>query len=233
MTATAAYVPTHAVSSPSRGGQAVTLIARTLGDRWRSLLGWGVGLVGICVVQLAVYPSVRSSAQGMQAFVDQWPEAFREAFGLQAYRRAAGFLNAELFSLMIPFIMIAVGLAAAAAATAAEEEAGTADLLFALPVRRGTVLGAKAAAMVLDVAALALAGWVVLVVGAPLVDLDVWVGGVTAALVMTALLGLLYGVGGAAAGRGHRPTGGDAGGGYRPGCRGLPAECARADGRLA
>lgn len=192
MTATAAYVPAHAVSSPSRVGQVACLVARTLADRWRSLLGWGIGLVGMCVVQLAVYPSVHSARQGMQAFVDQWPEAFREAFGLQAYSTGPGFLNAELFSLMVPFIMIAVGLSAAAAATAGEEEAGTADLLFALPVSRGRVLAAKAAAMVLDVTTLAVAGWVVLAVGAPLVDLQVSVGGLTAALVMTALLGLLY-----------------------------------------
>ena len=193
MTARAGYLPAHAVSSPSRVGQVVSLVARTLADRWRSLLGWGIGLVGMCVVQLAVYPSVHSAGQGMQAFVDQWPEAFREAFGLQAYSTGPGFLNAELFSLMVPFIMIAVGLSAAAAATAGEEEAGTADLLFALPVSRGRVLAAKAAAMVLDVATLAVAGWVVLAVGAPLVDLQVSVGGVTAVLVMTALLGLLYG----------------------------------------
>ena len=74
--------------------QIVTLTARTLRERWRSTFGWGLGLVLIGIMQLAVYPSVASSSEGMQAFVDQWPEALREAFSLDAYTTGAGFLNA-------------------------------------------------------------------------------------------------------------------------------------------
>lgn len=185
--------PTHRVHVPARPTQATVLVARTLADRWRSLLGWGLGLVGVCVLQLAVYPSVQSSGQDMQAFVDQWPEPLREAFGLDAYSTGPGFLNTELFSLMIPFILIGVALTAAAAATAGEEEAGTADLLLALPVTRGLVLVARALALTGAVVGLAALGWVTLVVGTPMVDLDVSTGGLAAGAVMTGLLGLLYG----------------------------------------
>ncbi len=188
-----AAVPAHRVHLPARPAQTAVLVARTLADRWRSLLGWGIGLVGVCAVQLAVYPSVRSSGQDMQTFVDQWPEALRETFGLDAYTTGPGFLNTELFSLMIPFILIGVALAAAAAATAGEEEAGTADLLLALPVTRGLVLVAKALALTGAVVGLAALGWVTLAVGTPLVDLDVSSSGLAAGAVMTGLLGLLYG----------------------------------------
>ena len=188
-----AAVPAHRVHLPARPAQTAVLVARTLADRWRSLLGWGIGLVGVCAVQLAVYPSVRSSGQDMQTFVDQWPEALRGTFGLDAYTTGPGFLNTELFSLMIPFILIGVALAAAAAATAGEEEAGTADLLLALPVTRGLVLVAKALALTGAVVGLAALGWVTLAVGTPLVDLDVSSSGLAAGTVMTGLLGLLYG----------------------------------------
>jgi hypothetical protein len=86
----ATLVPTHRVQLPARPAQAAVLVARTLADRWRSLLGWRLGLVGVCVLQLAVYPSVQSSGQDMQAFVDQWPEPLREAFGLDAYSTGPG-----------------------------------------------------------------------------------------------------------------------------------------------
>jgi ABC-2 type transport system permease protein len=143
-----------------------TVLVRSLADRWRSLVAWGSGLVGIGVLQLAVYPSIRSSGEGMQAFVDQWPEAFREAFGLDAYSTGSGFLHAELFSLMIPLVLIGVAVAGAAAATAGEEERGTADLLLSLPTTRARVLLGRGLAVVVSVAGLCVAMFVTLSVGA-------------------------------------------------------------------
>jgi ABC-2 type transport system permease protein len=185
--------PSHRTRVPSAAPQVATLFARAVVDRWRSLLVWTLGLVGIGAAQLSVYPSVQESGESMQAFVDQWPEAFREAFGLEAYGTGPGYLNAELFSMLVPLVLVAVAVGAAAAATAGEEERGTADLLLSLPVSRTRVLVAKTFVMVASVAVVALAGWVALVVGTPLVDLDVPAADLAAAFVMTGLLGLLFG----------------------------------------
>jgi ABC-2 type transport system permease protein len=185
-------VATHA-SVPSVAAQVWAVFARSWGERWRSVVAWGVGLAAIAAVQLSVYPSVRSSRAEMQAFVDQWPEAFREAFGLDAYASGPGYLNAELFSLVVPFVLIGVAVGAAAAATAGEEERGTADLLLSLPVSRARVLAAKTASMVSAVAVVALSGWAVLTVGCPWVDLDVDTGRLAGAFAMAALLALLFG----------------------------------------
>lgn len=173
--------------------QVVTLTLRTLSDRWRSTFGWGLGLVLIGVMQLAVYPSVATSSEGMQAFVDQWPEALQEAFGLDAYTTGAGFLNAEMFSMMVPLVLIAIATTAAAAATAGEEERGTADLLLSLPVSRGRVLAAKVLAGLVAVFLVAGACWLALAVGAPLVDLDISLGNLSSGMLMTTLLALFFG----------------------------------------
>ncbi|TXH31599.1 MAG: ABC transporter permease [Actinobacteria bacterium] len=173
--------------------QVLTLTLRTLRDRWRSSVGWGIGLVLIAVMQLAVYPSVASSSEGMQAFVDQWPEALREAFGLDAYTTGAGYLNAELFSMMIPLVLIALATTAAAAATAGEEERGTADLLLSLPISRGRVMAAKVLAGVITVVLVAVAAWLTIAVGAPLVDLEIAAADLAAGFVMTTLLALFFG----------------------------------------
>jgi ABC-2 type transport system permease protein len=158
MTATV-LAPTHRATVPALVPQGATLVARALADRWRSLLVWTVGLVVMAAAQLSVYPSVQQSGESMQAFVDQWPEAFREAFGLEAYGTGPGYLNAELFSLLVPLVLIAVAVGAAAAATAGEEERGTADLLLSLPVSRTRVLAAKTLVMLASVLVVALAGW--------------------------------------------------------------------------
>ncbi|MFN8183944.1 MAG: ABC transporter permease subunit [Candidatus Nanopelagicales bacterium] len=132
------------------------------------------------------------SSASMQEFVDQWPEAFRQAFNLDAYTTGAGFLNAEMFSMMVPLVLIAVAVSGAAAATAGEEERGTADLLLSLPVSRGRVVVAKVLATVIAVLLVA-AATLLATAGAPLVDLEVGLADLAAGVLMTALLALFFG----------------------------------------
>lgn len=179
--------------TPSGLDQVRTVAARTLLERWRSLLVWSLGLAGITVIELAVYPSIQASTEGWQAMLDQWPDALKQAFRLDAYSSGPGFLNTELFSMMFPVVLIAVALGVAASATAGEEERGTADLLFSLPVVRGRVLTAKALAMAISVVVVMLAGIVTIIVGAPFADLSVGTSEVLAAGLMTMLLALLFG----------------------------------------
>lgn len=185
-----------AVTAPGTGRQVLLIAGRSLAERSRSLVVWSAGVAAISAVQLAVYPSIASTAAGWQQMLDAWPEAFRAAFDLDAYTTGPGFLNAELFSMIVPLVLVAVALGSAAAATAAEEERGTADLLLALPVARSTVLLAKALAMVVSVTAVAAVAAVTVAVGAPLVDLEVSTAGVVAGCAMVALLALLIGAAG-------------------------------------
>jgi len=184
---------TSTPTSPTALGQIAVVADRSVRERWRSLLVWSFGLAGISAIELAVYPSIQATSQGWRAMLDQWPEAFRVAFRLDAYSSGPGFLNTELFSMMFPLVLIAVALGAAAAATAGEEERGTADLLLSLPVLRGRVLAAKVLAMVLGVVVVMLAAALTIIVGAPLADLSVGTDDVLAAGAMTCLLGLVFG----------------------------------------
>lgn len=190
---TRTMAPATELSVPPGGRQVLTIAAHALVERWRSLLGWGTALVAMAVLQLSVYPSVADSAESMQEFVNQWPEGFREAFSLDQYATGSGFLNAELFSLMIPLILTAIALGAASSATAGEEERGTADLLFSLPVTRWRILLGKVLAMVISVAGVASVGFVTVAVGAPVVDLQVETSGLAAASLMVSLLAVLFG----------------------------------------
>lgn len=178
---------------PSAAPQVLTLMNRTLRDRWRSTFGWGLALVMMAILQLSVYPSVAKSSANMQAFVDEWPDAFRQAFNLDAYTTGAGFLNAEMFSMMVPLVLIAVATTGAAAATAGEEERGTADLLLSLPISRGRVLLAKVLATVLALTAVAVATYLTILIGAPLVDLDVSASHLASAVLMVMLLAMVFG----------------------------------------
>ena len=181
------------------------LLLKTWRDRWRGLIAWTTGLVLITAVELYVYPSIRDSGEGMEALVEGFPEPMQEIFRMSDYTSGAGFLNVEMFSIIVPLVFIAVGASWGAGATADEEEKGTADLLLTLPVSRTAILLTKGAATVLVLLGLIIVLAVTLVLGSGMVDLGVAYANLVAACLMSGLLGILYaGIGffvGAATGR--------------------------------
>ena len=65
---------------------------------------------------------------------------------MQDYTSGPGFLSTELYSMMVPLVLIAVGSTWGASATAEEEDEGTADLLLTLPISRTKILISKMSA---------------------------------------------------------------------------------------
>ncbi len=106
-------------------------------------------------VQLSVYPSIVKSGNAAKQFIDAYPEAFKKIFRMTDYTSGSGFLSTELFSLMLPLVMIGVGVIWGSSATAEEEEKGTADLLFSLPISRRNILLSKMASTVVALVILA------------------------------------------------------------------------------
>ena len=124
----------------------LSLIRKTVLDYRRPVLGWGLGLTALTLMQMAVYPSVRSQGASMRELIDSYPTAFKAIFGMEGvdFTSGPGYLSTETFSLLAPLMLIGLGIALGTAAIAGEEERGTLDLLMASPVSRGRVLAAKA-----------------------------------------------------------------------------------------
>jgi ABC-2 type transport system permease protein len=130
-----------------------------------------------------------------QQLMDQMPAAYKALFAATGLdlTTAEGFLDIELFSFVGPLMLLAVAIALGASATAGEEEAGTADLLLANPIRRSRVVAEKAAAMVLWTGFVAAAIWVGVAVAALGFGVDLRLDRVAVALVSAALLGVAFG----------------------------------------
>ena len=126
----------------------LSIVRKTLRDYRRPVLGWGIGLAALTLMQLAVYPSVRSQGAKMRDLVNSYPSAFKAMFGMEGvdFTSGPGYLSTETFSLLAPLMLIGLGIALGTGAIAGEEERGTLDLLMASPVSRGLVLAAKALA---------------------------------------------------------------------------------------
>jgi ABC-2 type transport system permease protein len=169
------------------------LLRKTFRDHARGIAGWVSGIVALIAVQLSVYPTVRDTTSRVTDFADSFPEAFKKIFRMEEYGTAVGYLSTELFSATLPLIFIAVGVTWGARVATDEVEAGTADILFSLPISRRRFLITRIANEVGVLLMLGFVLWLALVIGAPIVDMSVSVARVAAAAWSTVLTGLTFG----------------------------------------
>lgn len=168
------------------------LLFKTLRDRWRSALMWALGLTAIASIQLYIYPSVKTTAKEMDAFIASFPDFFSTMFRIDDYSSGPGFLGTELFSMMVPLIFISVGASFAAAAAAEEEERGTSELMYSLPVRRWQVLATKLLAGLLVLIFEAVIIFSTIRIGSEMVDLTIGTENLVAVTVSCLLLGVVF-----------------------------------------
>jgi ABC-2 type transport system permease protein len=168
---------------------------KTLRDMRRAICWWSLGLIAMTALMIAVYPSVRDNPE-LDKLVEDYPDAFKAFFGLGAnvdYTSPVGYLNSELFSLMVPLLLLIAAIGAGARATAGEEERGTLDLLLANPIPRRRLVLDKLAALAAETAILALVLWLSLLVGAAAIGMNISTAHLAAATVAAALLALAFG----------------------------------------
>jgi ABC-2 type transport system permease protein len=116
--------------------------ARLVRDRRWSTLWWALGLVGLTLFTVALYPSIKDQPS-IEELLANLPDAFRSAIGYQPsvpLSSPAGYLQARLFSTLAPLLAVVFGIGAGARAIGGSEEAGTLELLLANPVTRSRVL---------------------------------------------------------------------------------------------
>lgn len=170
------------------------ILLKTLRDQRRALGWWSVGIVTLVCSVLPFYPSMRDNAQYNQ-LLDTLPEQLRAVLlaGAQDITSPAGYLNSQLFSLLVPLLLLIYAIGFGANTIAGEEERHTLELLLAHPLRRGQVVIEKFGALVLAVALLGLVLWLSLWSGALLVDMAIGVGKLASATLGGVLLGILFG----------------------------------------
>ena len=172
-----------------------SVAAKTVRDTRRAMLWWSAGLILLVAVMCASYPAVRDN-KDLNDLIEQYPEALKGfvAFGgTMDYSTGAGFLGSELFSLMVPLLLIIAAVAAGARAIAGEEENGTLDLLLSYPLSRRRLTVEKLGALAAELAVLLVVLCAALVIGAHFASMDVSAGHLAAATVGAGLIGLDYG----------------------------------------
>jgi ABC-2 type transport system permease protein len=122
------------------------LYLKTLRDQRHALLGWGIGVSLLVLVECALWPSVRDMPHWNE-LISSYPEAMKKLFAVDAMTTGRGFLDAELFTLLLPALFIVFGIGRGARLVAGEEEDGTLEILLVTPLSTTRLLLEKAAAL--------------------------------------------------------------------------------------
>lgn len=171
-----------------------SVVGKMLHDQWRALAIWTVLAGLLAAFYLSLYPSI-GSVEEMRRLLDAMPPELRAMFSAEGadLGTPAGYLNVELFTFMLPLIVMAITLTGGGGATAGEEERGTLELLLANPVPRWRIVLEKAVGTAVVAAILCAGVWVALALAAWMIAVDVALDRVAAALVSVWLLACAIG----------------------------------------
>ena len=173
--------------------EAIEFLNRGLRDRTRALIGWCVGVAAYIALIAAIFPSIEGSAN-FDELVQNYPEALKSLFGFSGNLTSGpGFIDTELFNLMLPLLAIALAISLGTRTLAAEEEGGRLELPFAYPVRRRDGVVAKGLAVGVEVAIFSAVVFLALALLDPVFGLDLPFGRLAAAVIGLGLLAVLHG----------------------------------------
>jgi ABC-2 type transport system permease protein len=171
------------------------LARRGLLDHRRSLAAWLVGVAAYVALIAAIFPSIEGSAE-LDELIESYPEILKNLFGISeggSLTSGPGYLDAELFSFMLPLLVLVHAIGAGARTIAGEEDAGRLELVLAYPVRRRDAVLAKGVAVAASVALVCAAAGLAFLVFDPVFGLELSFGNVVAAIAGLAALGLFHG----------------------------------------
>jgi ABC-2 type transport system permease protein len=146
-------------------------------------------------MMISIYPSI-SANKDLNKLIQSYPEAMKGfmAFGGPLdYSTGAGYLGIELFSIMVPLLLLVAAVSAGARALAGEEEDGTLDLLLSYPLSRSRLVLEKGAALILELTLLSSVLFVSLWIGARAANMGVSAANLFAATVDALLLAFVFG----------------------------------------
>jgi ABC-2 type transport system permease protein len=121
------------------------------------------------------------------------PEGVLALIGNVDMSTPTGWLTGELYSLVIPIVLITLAVAVGSRALGGEERKGTMSLLLACPVSRRRILGEKALAMVALTGLVGIFTVVGVALGSWLGGLGVGLGEIAGTTLLATLLGLVFG----------------------------------------
>lgn len=164
------------------------VLQRSLGESWRALIGWAIGVLAVLALYLPLYPSMAATGD-LQQIINTLPDELTSALGYDQIGTGAGYTQATFFGLIGFALFVIAGTGWGAAAIGGAEESGRLELDLAHGIGRFQYAAEQGAAVLVRLLVLgAFAGAVILVLSGPS-ELDVSVGNVVGAILALTALG--------------------------------------------
>ncbi len=169
------------------------IFLKTLRDQERSLLYWALGLIALAAIMVLFYPTI-SKMTAFNQYLSQLPASVKEMFGAGVvdYTSPVGYFSTELFSFMVPLLLLVFGIGFGANAIAGDEEKGTLGFLLANPVPRWRVVADKFGVLVVSMILLGLFFWGGLAIAASSMHIDISILKLGEATLGSVLLALVF-----------------------------------------
>lgn len=98
----------------------------------RSMIWWSIAVAAVAVIYISYYPAI--GGEQMQELVDIMPEGFVEALGYDQVGTAAGYIDATVYTLLGPALLLGFAIGTGARLIAGQEEDGTLELELTAPI---------------------------------------------------------------------------------------------------
>ena len=138
-------------------------------------------------------PMFNQMDESLKTLTEDLPDSVLALIGNADESTAEGWFTGELFSMLVPALVITLAAAVGSRALGGEERNGSMSLLLGCPVSRSRILLEKVVAMVLLVSVLGFFTWAGVGLGSWLGGLGVGADRIAAITVLAVLLGLVFG----------------------------------------
>ncbi len=170
------------------------IIKWTLWQRRWPLFWWSVGVSVFMFINMIFYPTFKDQAAELEKSFESLPDAALQLFGGSAdFFSPVGFLNSQIFFIMLPLLLGILAINLGSNLIAREEQDHTIEALLARPISRTTLLLSKATAGLIIVTVVSVVALLTTIIVGEIVDLDVPAMYVVAATFACFVLALSFG----------------------------------------
>ncbi len=179
-------------TTQKRSSGVPVILRDALRSQSRLLIGWAIALVLLYLMIGGVWQLFQNTVEDLESFMENYPQELLEVFGVTDFTTDVGFMQAEMYSIIVPFIAVIVGAVLGARALAGDEEQGRLEPVVAAPVSRTRVVAERSLAALLGVSALMVVAFLSLGLSALVFSMDIPLVQNAAVNWSLAWLGMLY-----------------------------------------
>ena len=170
------------------------ILLKTLYDHRLATFFWFIGAFLTLIMYVSLFPSISQTDEFAKAMASL-PDSFQSLFGdLTTVNTPEGYLQAELFSSVLPLIFAIVGITLGSNLIYKEESSGTLELLLVRPISRIRIVSNKVVALIIIMMIIAGGSILGLIAGQQFVDFPIDLGNYSAAVLLSLCLGLVFGM---------------------------------------